>query len=543
MRFLIFLIATIGVSNVLAAGDKWQTFYDRGFEFKWPHAFAQWPSKHTRSKLTPEGLHIVDDSTEWGSGRIYYLSWSADPGQGGEVEARLKSISCTSPTGVSLLVSDGVHEEWIEFFPDRVAFLRSRLSAAFDCAGDFHTYRVIFKGTDISVYADDKLLIDGQGKFTTPAHEGRNALGFGVGGSPSTGEAIWQFVRFRGPIVKEREIKIPEIPGLEVQVGETQVIVPGGAGWTAHIFKFADGDIVVGGKRSNDGGKTWRSATSFHAGAHQFPNGEIIQLAFHTKRTDRDGVYHVPLSRSTDNGQTVEAETAIMNIPEATTLVSDGGDLVQGPLNCNIVGLRDGSVLASMYGRFKTDTAVSEAFPRFEFYVFRTFVVRSTDRGKTWDYLATVAYDPSVGSEGFCEPYLLVLPSGEILCFMRTGGRGGKNNTPMHLGRSTDDGKTWSKPVPIADRGVAPKACLMKNGIIACTYGRADNWLAFSLDQGKTWTGHFCFYKGQSSCYNCVEEVAPDVLLVTYTRWGVKVNADGDVSSDLAGTYFTVKRK
>ena len=40
-------------------------------------------------------------------------------------------------------------------------------------------------------------------------------------------------------------------------------------------------------------------------------------------------------------------------------------------------------------------------------FKYRTFVVRSTDRGRTWDYLATVAYDPGVGLESFCEADLL----------------------------------------------------------------------------------------------------------------------------------------
>jgi len=102
---------------------------------------------------------------------------------------------------------------------------------------------------------------------------------------------------------------------------------------------------------------------------------------------------------------------------------------------------------------------------------------------KTWEYLSTVAYDPNIGLESFCEADLLTLPGGEILCFMRTGGSGGKH-TPLYLSRSGDDGKTWSTPQPIADRGVWPNACRLHNGVLVCTYGRPGNWLAFSLDEG-----------------------------------------------------------
>jgi len=441
---------------------------------------------------------------------------------------------------MTLLVSDGVHEEGVTFYPDRVAFARRNLSAMFDCAGGFHTYRVCFKGADISVHVDGKLLIDGKGRFTASATNGRSHLGFGAGESGETGEAIWQFVRFRGPKVETPEATMPSVPGLRVEMGETQTILRDRQ--YVSMFKFADGDIVVGGRRSSDGGETWRDAASFHVGAYQFPDGEIVQLGFRTSRADRSGVFTVPLVRSTDNGKTSHRETATLNIPEATGGTGDDGKPFPGPL-CDhaIVGLRDGSILAAMYGYFKTDTVLCEAFPKeWKLYKYRTFVLRSRDRGKTWDYLATVAYDPSIGIESFCEADLLDLPNGEILCFMRTGGSRGKH-TPLHLSRSNDDGKTWSKPVPIADRGVWPNACRMQNGVLVCTYGRPGNWLAFSLDEGKTWAGHFRFYTGLTSSYNSIEEVEPGKLLVVYDRGCA--NDDGEASRELVGTYFTVRRE
>ena len=97
-----------------------------------------------------------------------------------------------------------------------------------------------------------------------------------------------------------------------------------------------------------------------------------------------------------------------------------------------------------------------------------------------------MAYDPKIGLESFCEADLLTLPNGDILCFMRTGGSRGKY-TPLYLSVSRDDGKSWEPPRPIADRGVWPSACRMENGVLVVTYGRPDNWLAFSLDNGETW--------------------------------------------------------
>ena len=268
-----------------------------------------------------------------------------------------------------------------------------------------------------------------------------------------------------------------------------------------------------------------------------------MQLGFNTHATDHPGVFRADLIRSKDNGLAIQRETALLTIPDATGGTGDDGKRYDGP-SCDhaIVGLSDGSILAGMYGYFKTDKVLCPTFPKeWNFYRYRTFVVYSTDRGRTWKYRATVAYDPTVGLESFCEPDLLRLPNGEILCFMRTGGSGGKH-TPLYMNRSTDDGKTWSKPVPIADRGVWPCACRMKSGILVVTYGRPGNWLAFSLDNGRTWTGHFCYYEGGlTTSYNSVEEVAPGRLLVVYDRSAM--NNDGNLERDIVGTYFTVKRK
>ncbi|MBM4049106.1 MAG: exo-alpha-sialidase, partial [Planctomycetes bacterium] len=408
-----------------------------------------------------------------------------------------------------------------------------------DAAGAFHTYRVQIRGADIQVWADEKLLLDGAGKFTTAAQHRRNQIGFGCGSSAATGEAIWQFVRFQGGKMEKPMVTTPNVPGLGVQMGETQTIVPGGRYMS--MFKFNDGSIVVGGKRSADAGKTWQSAPGFHVGAFQFPDGEIVQLGFSTKKTEREGYFASRLVRSTDNGKTVKSEPTVVHVPEGTGGTGDNGKPFEGPVfDHAIVPLRDGSLLAAMYGQFKTDRVLIPTMPvEWQCFKYRTFVVRSTDRGKTWDYLATVAYDPSVGLESFCEADLLALPDGEILCFMRTGGSGGQF-TPLYLSRSKDDGETWSKPEPMADRGVWPNSCRMKNGVIACAYGRPGNWLAFSLDDGRTWTGHFCFYDGPTTSYNSVEEVAPDTLLVVYDCQ--RLDETGNLARAVEGVYVTVKR-
>lgn len=538
LAWLAVLLSAAATAAAEPAEQQWRDIYRNGFQVS--SIGAGWQSPLTSSEATAEGLRIADPSTDKGSGRFFQVDWRVEPDEGAAVEARLKAVSCSEPWGVALLVADGRHEEGVTFFPDKVMLAASGVMAPFDAASGFHTYRVQIQGTDIQVWADDRLLLDGRGKFTRPAHAGRNQVGFGCASSNATGEAIWQWVRFQGGNVESPQVTIPEISGLEVQLGETRTIVPDAI--YQSLFKLADGSLAVADQRSADGGRSWQPGVPLHVGAYQFPDGEIVQLGFHSKRTDRPGWFSIPLTRSTDGGQSAQSETALMHIAEATGGTGDDGKAYEGPVADHaIVALRDGSLLAAMYGQFSDDRVLVPTMPEeWKCYKYRTFVVRSTDRGKTWEYLATVAYDPSIGLESFCEADLLTLPGGEILCFMRTGGSGGKH-TPLYLSRSDDDGKTWSAPEPIADRGVWPNACRMENGVLVCTYGRPGNWLAFSLDNGRTWTGHFCFYNGPTTSYNSVEEVAPGKLLVVYDRR--QLDPSGNMRNEIVGTVVTIQRQ
>ena len=352
-----------------------------------------------------------------------------------------------------------------------------------------------------------------------------------------------------------------QLPGLEVQVGETQVLIPSHRtpGPIGYLFKLANGEIVTGTclgweghgeewadcgadlpswRRSQDGARTWRDTPAWPSyNGCQLPDGEIVHLGSgELEETGEQGVYTTGLARSTDNGYTHQSETAtLVDVPElAKGEDGFGKHHLVGVVDHAVVQLEDGSLLAALYGKFTTDVK------------YRSFVAHSVDRGETWHYLSTVAFDLTAGNqhrmESFCEPDLLLLPGGEILCFMRTGGTYNSTFSPLYMSRSIDGGKSWSHADPIADRGVWPNACLMENGVIAVTCGRTGDWLAFSLDQGHSWIGHFCFYRGPQAydaCnYDSVEEVEPDTLLVAYAR--TDINDSGQ--SEILGTRIEVKR-
>lgn len=531
-------------------GQALQSLHEDGC---WAPGTTAWIGDGTRSQRVAEGLLVADDSTEAGSGRFYMVNWGAAPQRGAALHARAKVTSCSASWGVCMMVADGVHEECLTIFPARLQLENAKLTVDFDAASDFHTYRLAIQGTDVRVEVDGKLILDAAGKFTTPAQSSppRNQCGFGSGASAAMGEAVWQWVRYTGtpadasagqllaPGDTEPGRALERNHDLRIAIGQTVDIVPG-ATYTS-LFKFRDGRLSVGDTLSHDAGKTWTTGPGVGTGAFEFADGEIISPGFVTKRIS-DGVFEIPLSRSTDGGKSFVAETARLNIPEATGGTGDDGKFYEGPpVDHAIVQLRDGSLLMAMYGYFMNDTVLCPAFPpEWKLYKYRTWVMRSTDRGRTWDLWTTVAYDPAVGCESFCEADLLTLPAGDILCFMRTGGNPPKYTTPLYMSTSQDDGKSWSKPVPIADRGVWPNACRMQSGVLVVTYGRPDNWLAFSLDNGKSWTGHLCFYRGATTSYNTVEEVAPGTLLVVYDKAGL--DADGNQASGVVGTFVHVDR-
>ncbi len=134
---------------------------------------------------------------------------------------------------------------------------------------------------------------------------------------------------------------------------------------------------------------------------------------------------------------------------------------------------------------------------------------RSSDHGRTFKYVTH--FDPygengeKIGSEGCCEPDIARLPNGDIICVMRTGS---EDASTLHLARSTDGGKTWTKPESIGWPGVKPKLRVLANGVVVITTGRGPFGHPFvtsvilSVDgTGKHWEAPFNFYTGPGCNY------------------------------------------
>lgn len=293
--------------------------------------------------------------------------------------------------------------------------------------------------------------------------------------------------------------------------------------------------------RSFDGRKTWEEwKQSQERGRGPITEGSTVQLrdgrillfdvhAEHTGNKRFAANYWV----SSDGFRTVQGPYPYSFVlPEAEVNSHDdrGEAISRMYVRRSILELPNGDLLACGYGHFESDKLPTEYAPKMN--KMRSFALRSSDVGRTWRYVATIASDP-VEQEGFGEPVLVRLTkgprAGRILCLMRTG-----RENPIYQSESDDEGKTWSRAWPLSWTysrfgrtrpivGVDPDVVEMQDGTLALSFGHKPdyrehgNYVAFSLDQGQSWTDVTPVSATVTMAYTGVREVAPGELFVVYT--------------------------
>lgn len=209
---------------------------------------------------------------------------------------------------------------------------------------------------------------------------------------------------------------------------------------------------------------------------------------------------------------------------------SDGGNQWHGPTNALLhfpnfgsplylmphgTVMADGSIIISGYG----DAPPVLGGPQ-------VAVFKSTDGGHVFEWLATVATTNNVlwGNEGPTENSVVALPNGELFMVIRTGsyGSGDELKKAAYLlgARSTDGGVTW-KHERMRISGVWPQLRLMENGVLVLGYGRPGNYMAFSVDNGRTWIRQTAMSSAMypTSGYLGLIQVGPNRLLAVYDQY------------------------
>lgn len=336
---------------------------------------------------------------------------------------------------------------------------------------------------------------------------------------------------------------------IRVTLGEETLVTREGVR-EPQLLKLASGDLLLTyhvqpdmhfaerrGLRSADGGRTWRPEprrAHREQAIGQGADGLVLAPDIYTfERTP--GEFVGSFFRSTDGGKTFTGPHPLrvrvnrvaaspypddpaqyppddhalrafyQPVPDYYAPTLAGSALRWGPIFWRYLIEHQGRWLAAMQAHYHGD--------RF----YRTILVASEDRGETWDYVSEIAEfrdQTSLPGDGFCEPALLALPDGSLLCVLRRGG-----GLPLGQTRSLDGGSTWSLPELLPGHGVDPDLCRMSNGVLACTYGRPGTHLMFSPDgRGEAWGYRTVLGEGPSSCYMGIAEVAPDELLLVYDR-------------------------
>jgi len=346
----------------------------------------------------------------------------------------------------------------------------------------------------------------------------------------------------------------------DIVIHEAQTVATSSVKTGAEFVKFRDGGVLVSYNRdlkdvgyfSANGGETWREVawpgdSRCHTG---LSDGTVLALSY-AKDIEAvgDGLFHYKSWRIAPGCERMEGPFITpVRIPEATWGTGDNLSRFNGMLFWNtILEMPDGRLLATMYGYFKGDDVPFRS-PQLTAYIeglkqsgktadvpiasndtiegfnkYRTVVVESRDGGASWDYLATVAYDPEIGQEGPCEPSMVLLPDGDLLCVMRTG----YTHDRMCLCRSSDGGRTWTEPALTHAFGVDSTLIVMRDGTLACAYGvkgrdggRRERRLMLSFDGGETWPVDLVVYAGTGGTYPSVCELGPGELLYAYDAIG-----------------------
>lgn len=191
----------------------------------------------------------------------------------------------------------------------------------------------------------------------------------------------------------------------------------------------------------------------------------------------------------------------------------------------------DGSLIAGIYpGYLLRGDGSADRYDH-------TFFYRSTDSGHTWTIQGRILYQPDLKADprgadrmGYTEPAFEILADGSLLCVMRTSD--GIGIGPMYASRSTDLGKTWSKPEVMTPNGVLPKLLRLDNGVLVLSSGRPGVQVRFSTDgKGKQWTDPFEMVPrspdGADTCgYTSLLATGPDSFIIAYSDFKHR-NEDG----------------
>ena len=385
-----------------------------------------------------------------------------------------------------------------------------------------------------------------------------------------------------------------DLDGLRV-ILEDSVQIDEGCGyhWFADMAQFATGELLTTASAvaddgslpihavrvylSTDQGRTWeyRYTVSEAQGAIKIarPDGDLLMVPGDLD-PDPPGQWRSfrgSYVRYQEGGQRIVIESGGARFEDLPRDIAPriAGAAYPGSANhgvfhpCGEPLEMDGRLLTTAFLRFQGDDLTS------------TVVVESDDEGRTWRYLSTAAGPEAVPDSpiGTCEPSMIQLETGELMCVMRVG-----NGLDWKLVRtySSDGGRSWSPVDTLPAWSVRPRLLRLSNGVLLMSAGRPGIYLWLSTDpRGEHWQqidlvahhnqwapdpGYTIItepyytplgqpslrrYRDQTTAYTSMVEIEPNRVLMSYDRvpfgWN-PVPTDSDQRSRVCVLPLTVER-
>ena len=305
---------------------------------------------------------------------------------------------------------------------------------------------------------------------------------------------------------------------------------------------------------SRDDGKTWKRARLapeqgggpivLGGMCASLTDGREYLLEWMADGPDARGEWRGKYWESRDDMATLSGpKPAIIHLPLGRGGFDDSNQPYSGmTIHRSLLQLPGGDLLATAYCFFEGDITPCTYQPTM--FKSRAILLRSSDGGKYWRCVATIAVDPAIGEEGFTEPVMVRLSkgprAGRLICLMRTG----SNNCAIYQTHSDDEGMTWSKPHALPFGGVDPDLIELHDGTLVCSFGwriwggapMQNYYLVFSRDGGETWVNLTVLPIDipaavpwpSGTWYSSIRQVSPGRLLVIYdigtfsAEWPVK---------------------
>ena len=274
VMFILLAGLIILVNMVIGEGEKeinWSGAYQSSsLTLPWSPWTQVCPSQARCTAEIREGyLFIADYGKEKGDYLYLVYPWDISPEDETIIEARVKLISGFS----AIIVSNGVSTEEFRIYPNQITGFYGKTSVNVNTTDNFHTYRIVIKNNDYRVFIDGEPKIDGVGRYNPVVEYGnRNTLEFGAASSGSTGEALWEYIRWatsntgrskglstvkptEQPVIKITNFKVeyPASDSFKIIVEATSKNIKIGAYGLRSTFQMSKEEVPPGFLLNNEG--------------------------------------------------------------------------------------------------------------------------------------------------------------------------------------------------------------------------------------------------------------------------------------------------